>query len=202
MVTDGSRILGLGDLGLNGLSIPIGKLDLYVAAAGFHPARVLPVVLDVGTDNERLRTDPLYLGIRKPRLRGDAYFEFVDEFVRAVTTRWPRAVLQFEDFELAHARPLLQRYRCGRGGCERAAGRREGRRGAGGRPPAGVRGRAGGAGAATRGRGGGGREGGRGWSATGRLSGCPTCVTHTPTTHPHHPLPVSASQGQASSVQR
>ena len=111
VVTDGSRILGLGDLGANGLGIPIGKLDLYVAAAGFHPSKVLPVVLDVGTDNERLLYDPLYVGLRQPRLRGDAYYALVDEFVRAVTSRWPRAVLQFEDFSVDHALPLLERYR-------------------------------------------------------------------------------------------
>ena len=110
VVTDGSRILGLGDLGANGLGIPIGKLDLYVAAAGFHPSKVLPVVLDVGTDNERLLADPLYVGLRQKRIRGDAYYALVDEFVRAVYARWPRAVLQFEDFSTDHALPLLERY--------------------------------------------------------------------------------------------
>ncbi|GBF98314.1 malic enzyme [Raphidocelis subcapitata] len=111
VVTDGSRILGLGDLGTNGLGIPIGKLDLYVAAAGFHPSKVLPCVIDVGTNNARLLEDPLYVGLRQPRLRGDAYYAVVDEFVRAVTSRWPQAVLQFEDFSIEHALPLLERYR-------------------------------------------------------------------------------------------
>ncbi|KAI8465581.1 MAG: NAD malic enzyme [Monoraphidium minutum] len=110
VVTDGSRILGLGDLGANGLGIPIGKLDLYVAAAGFHPSKVLPCVIDVGTNNERLRADPHYVGLRQPRVKGDAYYEIVDEFVRAVTSRWPRVILQFEDFSTDHALALLHRY--------------------------------------------------------------------------------------------
>jgi len=111
VVTDGSRILGLGDLGCNGLAIPIGKLNLYVAAAGFHPARVLPIVLDVGTDNGGLRSDPAYMGLRRGRLRGDDYFELLDELVAALTTRWPRAVLQFEDLAMDHALASLRRYR-------------------------------------------------------------------------------------------
>ncbi|KAK9792672.1 hypothetical protein WJX73_006593 [Symbiochloris irregularis] len=111
VVTDGSRILGLGDQGLNGLGISIGKLDLYVAAAGFHPRKVLPCVVDVGTDNVPLRADPLYMGIDSPRLKGDEYYDIMDEFVKAVMGRWPNAVLQFEDFSLQHAHPLLGRYR-------------------------------------------------------------------------------------------
>ncbi|GAB4815889.1 hypothetical protein N2152v2_002935, partial [Parachlorella kessleri] len=111
VVTDGSRILGLGDLGANGLGIPIGKLDLYVGAGGFNPGRVLPCVVDVGTNNEALRNDPWYIGIKQPRLRGDAYYEVIDEFVTAVMGRWPKAVLQFEDFNIEHALPLLERYR-------------------------------------------------------------------------------------------
>lgn len=111
VVTDGSRILGLGDLGANGLGIPVGKLDLYVAAGGFHPGRVLPAVIDVGTNNETLRNDPWYCGLKQPRLTGDAYYEVIDEFVKAVMGRWPRAVLQFEDFNIQHAAPLLERYR-------------------------------------------------------------------------------------------
>ncbi|KAI8470594.1 MAG: NAD malic enzyme [Monoraphidium minutum] len=111
VVTDGSRILGLGDLGANGLGIPIGKLDLYVAAAGFEPGKVLPCIIDVGTDNERLLGDPLYVGLRRPRVNGDEYYAVVDEFVRAVTRRWPNSVLQFEDFNIVHALPLLRRYR-------------------------------------------------------------------------------------------
>ncbi|KAL6750985.1 NAD malic enzyme [Haematococcus lacustris] len=111
VVTDGSRILGLGDLGCNGLGIPIGKLDLYCAAAGFSPSKVLPIMVDVGTDNEELRNDPLYPGLRMPRLRGQAYYDVLDEFVVAVMTRWPNAVLQFEDFSISHALTLLNRYR-------------------------------------------------------------------------------------------
>lgn len=111
VVTDGSRILGLGDLGTNGLGIPVGKLDLYVGAGGFNPGRVLPCVIDVGTNNELLRSEPWYMGLKQPRLRGDAYYEIVDEFVQAVMGRWPRAVLQFEDFNIEHAAPLLERYR-------------------------------------------------------------------------------------------
>lgn len=111
VVTDGSRILGLGDLGVGGMGISIGKLDLYVGAAGFHPGRVLPCVIDVGTDNERLLNDPDYLGLRQTRLRGDEYVKIVDEFVQAVTQRWPRAVLQFEDFSTENANNLLMRYR-------------------------------------------------------------------------------------------
>lgn len=111
VVTDGSRILGLGDLGLNGMGIAVGKLDLYVAAAGFSPRQVLPVVLDAGTDNERLLADPLYMGVRRRRLKGKAYYELVDELIAALTRRWPKAVIQFEDFGIDVARPLLERYR-------------------------------------------------------------------------------------------
>ncbi|KAG2435604.1 hypothetical protein HYH02_011895 [Chlamydomonas schloesseri] len=111
VVTDGSRILGLGDLGVNGLGIPIGKLDLYCAAAGFSPSKVLPVVIDVGTNNEALRNDPHYVGLRIPRITGPEYFAIIDEFVSAVMARWPSAVLQFEDFSINHAVPLLERYR-------------------------------------------------------------------------------------------
>ncbi|GIL59677.1 hypothetical protein Vafri_14408 [Volvox africanus] len=111
VVTDGSRILGLGDLGINGLGIPIGKLDLYCAAAGFSPSKVLPVVIDVGTNNESLRADRHYAGLRIPRITGPEYFEILDEFVTAAMARWPNAVLQFEDFSIEHAGPLLRRYR-------------------------------------------------------------------------------------------
>eukprot|EP00891_Asterochloris_glomerata_P006016 jgi/Astpho2/6016/Aster-03973 len=111
VVTDGSRILGLGDLGVNGLGISVGKLDLYVGAAGFHPRKVLPCVLDVGTNNEQLRKDPMYMGLDQARLEGDEYYQIVDEFMSAVSARWPHAVIQFEDFQLKHAHPLLQRYR-------------------------------------------------------------------------------------------
>lgn len=111
VVTDGSRILGLGDLGCNGLGISIGKLDLYVAGAGFRPSRILPCVVDVGTNNMTLRNDPLYIGLDQPRLEGDQYYEVLDEFVGAVMDRWPKAVLQFEDFSTDKALTLLNRYR-------------------------------------------------------------------------------------------
>jgi len=112
VVTDGSRILGLGDLGINGMGIPIGKLDLYVGAAGFHPGRVLPCVIDVGTDNQTLQNHGLYMGLHQARVTDqNLYFAVLDEFVRAVMGRWPKAVLQFEDFNMAHAAPLLERYR-------------------------------------------------------------------------------------------
>lgn len=111
VVTDGSRILGLGDLGVQGIGIAIGKLDLYVAAAGINPQRVLPVMIDVGTDNENLLKDPLYLGLQERRLDGEEYLEVVDEFMEAVFTRWPHVIVQFEDFQSKWAFKLLQRYR-------------------------------------------------------------------------------------------
>jgi malate dehydrogenase (oxaloacetate-decarboxylating)(NADP+) len=111
VVTDGSRILGLGDLGANGMGIPIGKLSLYVLGAGISPYRTLPVLLDLGTRNAALREDPLYLGERCKRLEGNAFFDVVDAFIRAVHSRWPEALIQFEDFSNDHAFPLLSRYR-------------------------------------------------------------------------------------------
>jgi len=111
VVTDGSRVLGLGDQGIGGLAISIGKLDLYVAAGGFHPKRVLPCVLDVGTNNQILKNDPTYLGDRQDRLRGSEYDDLVDEFMAAVHLRWPRALIQFEDFESSQALRLLKRYK-------------------------------------------------------------------------------------------
>ncbi|KAL8141437.1 LOW QUALITY PROTEIN: hypothetical protein V2J09_007458 [Rumex salicifolius] len=111
VVTDGSRILGLGDLGVQGIGIAIGKLDLYVAAAGINPQRVLPVMIDVGTNNEKLLRDPLYLGLQEPRLDGEDYLAVVDEFMEAVFTRWPHVIVQFEDFQSKWAFKLLQRYR-------------------------------------------------------------------------------------------
>ncbi|CAO3698589.1 unnamed protein product [Rhizopus stolonifer] len=110
VVTDGSRVLGLGDLGANGMQIPIGKLSLYVAAGGIRPRSVLPVVLDVGTNNESLLHDPLYLGMGHPRLDGEDYYSFVDEWVTAVQSRWPNALIQFEDFKYPHAYNLLNKY--------------------------------------------------------------------------------------------
>ncbi|PPD84236.1 hypothetical protein GOBAR_DD18813 [Gossypium barbadense] len=111
VLTDGSRILGLGDLGVQGIGIPIGKLDMYVAAAGINPQHVLPVMLDVGTNNQKLLEDRLYLGLRQPRLEGEEYLEIVDEFMEAVFTRWPKAIVQFEDFQMKWAFETLDRYR-------------------------------------------------------------------------------------------
>ncbi|KAL7320734.1 hypothetical protein PS15m_000593 [Mucor circinelloides] len=111
VVTDGSRVLGLGDLGANGMQIPIGKLSLYVAAGGIRPRAVLPVVLDVGTNNQDLLNDPLYLGMSHPRLEGEEYYSFIDEWVTAITSRWPDTLIQFEDFKYPHAYNLLAKYR-------------------------------------------------------------------------------------------
>ncbi|CDP08867.1 unnamed protein product [Coffea canephora] len=111
VLTDGSRILGLGDLGVQGIGIPIGKLDMYVAAAGINPQRILPVMLDVGTNNQKLLKDRLYLGLREPRLEGEEYLSIVDEFMEAVHARWPKAIVQFEDFQMKWAFETLQRYR-------------------------------------------------------------------------------------------
>ncbi|KAF7137490.1 hypothetical protein RHSIM_Rhsim07G0018800 [Rhododendron simsii] len=111
VLTDGSRILGLGDLGVQGIGIPIGKLDMYVAAAGINPQRILPVMLDVGTNNQKLLEDRLYLGLREPRLEGEEYLSIVDEFMEAVHTRWPKAIVQFEDFQMKWAFETLQRFR-------------------------------------------------------------------------------------------
>jgi malate dehydrogenase (oxaloacetate-decarboxylating) len=110
-VTDGERILGIGDQGAGGLGIPIGKLSLYTLIGGIHPSRTLPIVLDVGTNNKERLNDPEYLGWRHERITGQDYFDFIDRFVQAVKTELPGTCLQWEDFATPHARPILQRYR-------------------------------------------------------------------------------------------
>ena len=111
VVTDGQRVLGLGDQGIGGMGIPIGKLSLYTALGGIDPARTLPVLLDVGTDNAELLDDPVYLGWRHRRIGGTGYDEFIDRFVQAVRAELPDVLLQWEDLATTHALPILERYR-------------------------------------------------------------------------------------------
>lgn len=111
VVTDGERILGLGDVGIGGMAIPVGKLSLYTLFGGIHPSRTLPIFLDVGTNNPEYLGDPSYMGWRHERITGDAYNEFIDLFVQALKKRFPKVLLQWEDFAKPHAKPLLDRYR-------------------------------------------------------------------------------------------
>ncbi|NBO24793.1 MAG: oxaloacetate-decarboxylating malate dehydrogenase, partial [Chlamydiae bacterium] len=110
VITDGSRILGLGDMGAGGMAIPIGKLDLYTVFGGIHPEKVLPICIDVGTNNQKLIDDPHYIGWKHARIQGKEYDDFVESIIKALKNRFPSVLLQWEDFAKEHARSLLDRY--------------------------------------------------------------------------------------------